>query len=899
MSLISGINSALRRGLARNIVSLLFMFGIIPLGVLTLIFFSFYFKGQKSGITNVQKEIAERLSSGISAYLEKTVEEIRLFTHFSDLEIQDKSGLKDLAYQFLDQGLEYETITIADLEGREICKVSRHYTFRPHELGSVALDKSFRAAVEGKTHISQIEISKFSKLPQVRIAVPMIDVREKIRGVLDVSVNVAKMWELISKYRIGGNRYAYIVDPKGALIAYQDISSVLKKTDLKHIQGVKEFLEGKIGVFEYEGLNNDSVIGANAIIPLTGWGIIVEQPVKAAYRDLYVLSSVFLCIFLLTVAFAIFLGLRFSVRNIIGPVRSLQREAQAIAKGEFGQVIEMDRPDELGDLSKSFDKMVKDLQETTVSRDLLIKQIKERECTEKALRESEKRFRDISYSMADWIWEIDNNGRYTFTSGSVKEILGYDPEELIGKTPFELMPEDEAKRIGEVFKRIVSEKRPIIDLENWNLKKKGKKICLLTNGVPLLDESGGLIGYRGVDKDITENKRIAEERVMLEAQLQKAQKMKAIGTLAGGVAHDLNNILSGIVSYPELILIDLPEDSPLRKSILTIKNSGERAAVIVQDLLTLARRGVTISEVLNLNNIVSEQLKSPEFEKLKSFNPDVQVDTHFEKDLLNIKGSTAHLSKSVMNLVSNAAEAMPDGGKILISTENRYIDRAIRGYDHVEEGDYVIVKISDTGIGISKDDMEKIFEPFYTKKVMGRSGTGLGMAVVWGTVKDHKGYIDIESTEGKGTTFTLYFPVTREEIVTDKSMLAIENYLGKGESILVVDDVEEQRELAFEMLNKLRYAVNTVSSGEEAVDYMKDNSADILVLDMIMPPGIDGLETYKRILEFHPGQKAIIASGFSETARVKEAQRLGAGKYIKKPYTLEKIGLAVREELEK
>jgi CheY-like chemotaxis protein len=182
---------------------------------------------------------------------------------------------------------------------------------------------------------------------------------------------------------------------------------------------------------------------------------------------------------------------------------------------------------------------------------------------------------------------------------------------------------------------------------------------------------------------------------------------------------------------------------------------------------------------------------------------------------------------------------------------------------------------------------------------MGRSGTGLGLAVVWGTVKDLKGYIDIQSTEGKGTTLTLYFPVTREGLASDKTQSSIEDYMGREESILVVDDVRGQREIASSIFKKLGYSVTSVSSGEEAIAYMKENSADLLVLDMIMAPGIDGLETYKRILEHHPGQKAIIASGFSETERVKEAQKLGAGEYIKKPYTIEKIGLAVKSELEK
>jgi CheY-like chemotaxis protein len=182
---------------------------------------------------------------------------------------------------------------------------------------------------------------------------------------------------------------------------------------------------------------------------------------------------------------------------------------------------------------------------------------------------------------------------------------------------------------------------------------------------------------------------------------------------------------------------------------------------------------------------------------------------------------------------------------------------------------------------------------------MGRSGTGLGMSVVWGTVKDHNGYIDIVSTEKEGTIFTLYFPATREQSEKDQSSTTLEDYRGRGESILVVDDVKEQREIASKILSQLGYSVRSVSSGEEAIAYIKKNSADLLVLDMIMAPGMDGFETYKRILEYRPGQKAIIASGYSETERVKETQELGAGEYIKKPYTVEKIGLAVKSELEK
>lgn len=390
-----------------------------------------------------------------------------------------------------------------------------------------------------------------------------------------------------------------------------------------------------------------------------------------------------------------------------------------------------------------------------------------------------------------------------------------------------------------------------------------------------------------------------KELALYEKQLQLARKMEAIGILAGGVAHDLNNILSGIVSYPELLLMDIPEKSPLKKPILTIKKSGERAAAIVQDLLTLVRRGVAVSEVVDLNNIIFEYLKSPEYEKLCSFYPDIEVKTNIDASILNIMGSPFHLSKVVMNLVSNSAEAMPEGGQIIISTENRHVDMDMKGFEDFKGGDYSVILISDNGTGISPEDLERIFEPFYTKKKMGRSGTGLGMAVVWGTVKDHNGHIDIKSIQGKGTTITLYFPSTRKEIHQPQSSLSINEYLGRGESILVVDDVEDQREIASEMLRKLNYSVASVSSGEEAVDYLKKNKAELLVLDMIMDPGIDGLDTYKKILEVNPHQRAIIASGFSETERIKKTLQLGAGAYVKKPYLLEKIGLAVKSALER
>ena len=317
-------------------------------------------------------------------------------------------------------------------------------------------------------------------------------------------------------------------------------------------------------------------------------------------------------------------------------------------------------------------------------------------------------------------------------------------------------------------------------------------------------------------EEINERNRSIVERCELESELIRARKMEALGTLAGGVAHDLNNILSGIVGYPELILMDLPGDSPLRSSIETIKSSGEKAAAVVQDLLTLARRGVTQRTVCNINQIIRDLLQSPEGRQIQDLQPGTIFQVDFDPDLPNISGSTVHLSKSVLNLINNAVEAMPEGGQVSIATTHRCIDRPFGRYEKFCAGEYAVLTVSDTGIGIAETDLPRIFEPFYTKKKMGRSGTGLGMAVVWGTVKDHGGHIDVQSGIGRGTTFEIYLPVTRKSLIRDMETPSLESFRGEGH-ILVVDDEEVQRQLAREILTKLGYTVHLVTSGEEAL----------------------------------------------------------------------------------
>ena len=397
--------------------------------------------------------------------------------------------------------------------------------------------------------------------------------------------------------------------------------------------------------------------------------------------------------------------------------------------------------------------------------------------------------------------------------------------------------------------------------------------------------------------EMRERKLAEAERMRLADQLKQAEKMEAVGAMAAGVAHDLNNILSGLVSYPDLLLMDIPADSPLGEKILTIKQSGEKAAAMVQDLLTMARRGTDNQKVMQPNALIEEYFASPEFKALRQRFPKVSFRTDLDEALLNVYASPVHLSKSLMNLISNAAEAHLVPGEVSVTTRNRSVDQALDAYETIPPGDYITIQVRDTGVGIDPSELDRIFEPFFTKKRMGNSGTGLGLSVVWGTMKDCGGYIDVSSREGKGTTITLYLPVTRKD-PTQQERLSIEDYCG-SERVLVVDDLAEQRKIAKGLLSKLGYSVATVASGEAALDYLDRESADILVLDMIMEPGMDGCDTYRQILARVPGQKAIIASGYAESERVREAQRLGAGAYVQKPYTLEKLATALRRELDR
>lgn len=517
---------------------------------------------------------------------------------------------------------------------------------------------------------------------------------------------------------------------------------------------------------------------------------------------------------------------------------------------------------------------------------------------QKRVQRSESLYRELfdHSSSGVAVYEaIDDGADFVFKdfNKSGEEIEHINKRELIGKRVTEVFPEVKNFGLFDVLHNVWRTGEPLSHpitfysdgrIEGWRENKVYK--------LP----SGEIVA---VFDDITAQKQAETEKNTLEVRLHRAQKMEAIGLMAGGIAHDLNNILSATVGYPELLLLRLPKDSDLTKPLKAIKDAGERAAAIVADLLTVARGVAGTREAVNINTLVNEYLDSPEFEAVKNAYPHIQFELQLKGTMPNIACSPVHVKKCIMNLVSNGAESLEQSGTVTLSTHIHEVDEEWAVEHGLQPNEYAVITVSDTGIGIPEKDIEHIFEPFYTKKMMtNKSGSGLGLSVVWNTMQDHDGAVLVTSS-GKGTSFALYFPISDGK-VSGKSKQNHATFLrGKGEVILVIDDDPLQCTLAQDMLEYQGYTVACSQSGEDAINYLQENKVDLVLLDMLMGPGMNGRQTYERICEIRPGQKAVIASGFSESEDVKAALRMGAGEFIKKPYSMQVLARAVKKGLEK
>ena len=511
----------------------------------------------------------------------------------------------------------------------------------------------------------------------------------------------------------------------------------------------------------------------------------------------------------------------------------------------------------------------------TVTRD--IGDIKK---AEEALRESEERFRTLFETAHDAIFIKNRDLEYVAANPSMERFTGLPVAEIIGKRDEDIFDADMSRQILESDQKVLDGE--IINQEQI-LPVGSENRYLTVVRVPMRDAEGRINGICGIARDVTRTRRLQEFAV-------RAQRLETAGRIAGQVAHDFNNLLGPLVAFPELIKDEVTESPRALKYLNSMEKSARKIADINQQLLTLGRRAHYEQAPLRLNGIIREVL-----DQIQPPADNIEVVTELDEKLMNVMGGAAQIHRVIANLVVNAYDAMSDGGVLTVTTENYYLDDSSGDYERIPKGEYVKLIVADTGNGMPPEVLNKIFDPFFTTKATDkRRGSGLGLSVVHAVMEDHNGYIDCHSVPDAGSSFFLYFPITRENVEKPED----EQIYGGNETIMVVDDDSEQREVCVKLLEKLGYSVMTADSGENALEILKKTPVDLVLLDMIMPPGIDGAETYRRILSLIPSQKAIIVSGYARSERAKLALQLGAFGFLRKPLTLKSLAGSIRKALD-
>lgn len=506
-----------------------------------------------------------------------------------------------------------------------------------------------------------------------------------------------------------------------------------------------------------------------------------------------------------------------------------------------------------------------------------------------SIRLSEERFSHIAENIGDWVWEIDHEGRYTYCNSVVTSILGYTPDEMMGKLLYDFAVQQEYEEMKNRVERIPEKPETFNNIVTRKLHRQGNTVILKSSGTPLLNASGKVIGCRGVSQDIT-------RELELEEQLQRAQKLESLGTLAGGIAHDFNNILGGILGYASLIKEELPTGSDLLPEVETIITSAKRAAELTRQLLAFARKGQYQLVPVDLNNIVNEVVKLLS----RTIDKVVAVETSLSPSLGAVLGDSGQLNQMLLNLCLNGCDAMPAGGRLLIKTENIVIDSTgDKALPELEAGSYAKLTVRDTGMGIEPEIQERIFDPFFTTKERTGGGkhSGLGLAMVFGIVKSHGGVVKLESKKGEGSAFLIYLPRTEKDMQKGEEK---EKCVPEGkETIMVVDDEAVLCEVVGRMLETGGYRAIFAHGGKEALDIYskKHKDIDLVILDIIMPD-MNGKKVYERLKKIDAKVKVLISSGYSREGQAQAMLADGAKGFIQKPYERSDMLHKVRQVLD-
>jgi PAS domain S-box-containing protein len=507
--------------------------------------------------------------------------------------------------------------------------------------------------------------------------------------------------------------------------------------------------------------------------------------------------------------------------------------------------------------------------------------VTEQKLTQKALRQSEARYRNLFDGADDIIYTCDLAGNFTSINKKAEKLTGYNQSELLSKSLFQLIAPESAHGFQ---KSLIEELACQVDI----ICKDGRRLPVEITS-KLIYQEGKPVGIQGIARDIS-------ERRHLEEQLRQSQKMEAIGRLAGGIAHDFNNLLTAIIGFAQLTLTRMDPSSPLRDNLQEIIKAGGQAVALIDQLLIFSRKQAPQPQVLNLNALITNSARMLS----RLLGEDVELITILDPNLGHIRADQSQIEQVIMNLAINARDAMPGGGKLIIETTNVYLDEGhARHHIGIRPGHYVMLAMSDTGIGMDQETLSHIFEPFFTTKEKGK-GTGLGLSTVYGIVKQSGGHIMVYSEPGRGTTFKICFPLTKEAIHTGKVKTEEIKAATGSETILVVEDEDLVRRFTTEVLQLSGYNVLQATDGFQALTIAQEHSGPIhLLLTDVVMPRMGGIELATKVAQMRPETKILLMSGYTKGV---VAQKYNAGSginFLTKPYSPHELTSKIREILDK
>jgi len=532
---------------------------------------------------------------------------------------------------------------------------------------------------------------------------------------------------------------------------------------------------------------------------------------------------------------------------------------------------------------------------------ILARDVTDRKKAEDALRESEKRYRMIARNMHDTIWAIDFDMRFTYLSPSIVRLTGYTPEETQGRPMAEQMtPESHAlteAMLGKAVALAIGDEETNTDglgpIELELVRKDGSLVSVEVTAAFNRDETGRAIGLVGTARDITERRQAEEMKARLESQLIQAQKMESIGRLAGGVAHDFNNMLSVILGYVTLIKMRLDDKEALQHDIQEIERAASRSRDITAQLLAFSRKQIITPRPMELNGLIIGGQKT----LARLIGEDIELTFFPGEGLWKVSVDPSQMEQILINLAVNARDAMNDGGKLTIETVNVTLDEEYcRVHLDSRPGHYVLIAVSDNGVGMDRETLENIFEPFYTTKETGR-GTGLGLAMVYGIVKQNGGFINVYSEPGQGTTFRIYLPRVQDGEGDRGERLEPHAVAGAGRILLVEDD-ELVRNMTADMLETMGYTVKATCNPLEALSLCEGGDApfDLVITDVIMPC-MSGRELRDRLLAVKPDTKVLFVSGYTSNVIVHHGVLEAGVHFLQKPFSMTELARRIREAM--